>query len=159
MDMQIVSQESQHNAFDVLVEQLSQQLGPCSGINSEDVDPKELERLMGEYVSDEEHWEKYFFPSSNHAYTRNLVDKGNGKSNLVSLATQHRSSEIRILHVLYQMAQMIRLRPQCSYGGCVFYDHESDLADTLSLYLFGRQTKPARYMSMFACEWAIFALI
>lgn len=105
-----MSQESQPNAFDVLVEQLSKQLGPCSGINSEDVDPKELERLMGEYVSDEKHWEKYFFPSSNHAYTRNLVDKGNGKSNLVSLAARHRSSEIRILSVSYQMVRMISLR-------------------------------------------------
>lgn len=118
MDMQIVSQKSPDSAFDVLVEQLSQQLGPCSGINSEDVNPKELERLMGQYVSDEKHWEKYFFPSSHHAYTRNLVDKGNGKSNLVSLATQHRLSEVRILQVFYQATRSIHLN--MFYRGCDF---------------------------------------
>lgn len=73
------------NAFDELVEKLSEELGPCSGINSDDVDSNKLQRLMTEYVSEDAHWEKYFFPSPHHPYTRNLVDKGNGKSNLVSL--------------------------------------------------------------------------
>jgi cysteine dioxygenase len=87
MDAQEIPHERHRNAsaFEALVGRLSAQLGPCSGINSEDVDPKELERLMADYVSDESDWSKYFFPSSHHAYTRNLVDKGNGKSNLLIL--------------------------------------------------------------------------
>jgi cysteine dioxygenase len=69
--------------FQSLVQVLSEKLGPCSGINSDDVDERELQQLMEDYISNESEWAKYFFPSSNMAYTRNLVDKGNGKSNLV----------------------------------------------------------------------------
>jgi hypothetical protein len=69
--------------FQSLVQALSEKLGPCSGIDSADVDEKELQQLMEDYISDESEWSKYFFPASNMAYTRNLVDKGNGKSNLV----------------------------------------------------------------------------
>tara|TARA_R110002003_G_scaffold1005_7_gene22030 strand:+ start:10598 stop:10882 length:285 start_codon:yes stop_codon:yes gene_type:complete len=69
--------------FELLVQTLSEKLGPCSGIDSDDVDEQELQQLMKDYVSEESEWSKYFFPSSSMAYTRNLVDKGNGKSNLV----------------------------------------------------------------------------
>lgn len=69
--------------FQSLVQALSEKLGPCSGIDSADVDEKVLQQLMQDYVSNESEWSKYFFPASNMAYTRNLVDKGNGKSNLV----------------------------------------------------------------------------
>jgi hypothetical protein len=71
------------NRFQSLVEALSEKLGPCSGINSDDVDETELQQLMADYISNESEWAKYFFPSSSMPYTRNLVDKGNGKSNLV----------------------------------------------------------------------------
>lgn len=95
METQEIIHEHQRNAFEALVEKLSAQLGPCSGINSEDVDPRMLEQLMMEYVSDEAHWGKYFFPSQHHAYTRNLVDKGNGKSNLLILVwSPNKSSPI-----------------------------------------------------------------
>lgn len=81
----ITSEHPPKDYFHVLVESLSEKLGPCSGIDSDDVDPGELKRLMEQYVSDESEWEKYFFPAANMNYTRNLVDKGNGKSNLVCL--------------------------------------------------------------------------
>ena len=81
---QAMTQGNQRDAFQTLVDQLSAQLGPSSGIDSEDVDPEELQRLMAGYSSDQVHWNQYYFPSTHHAYTRNLVDKGNGKSNLVS---------------------------------------------------------------------------
>lgn len=71
--------------FQTLVEALSDKLGPCSGINSDDVDEKELQQLMTDYVSDESEWEKYSMAQPGTAYTRNLVDKGNGKSNLVPI--------------------------------------------------------------------------
>lgn len=67
----------------VLVQALSTKLGPCSGIDSAEVDETELQQLMENYVSNESEWSKYFFPSATMPYTRNLVDKGNGKSNLV----------------------------------------------------------------------------
>ncbi|KAF2824985.1 cysteine dioxygenase type I [Ophiobolus disseminans] len=71
--------------FQSLVQALSEKLGPCSGIDSDDVDEKELQQLMQNYVSDESEWSMYAHQSSAHAYTRNLVDKGNGKSNLLIL--------------------------------------------------------------------------
>lgn len=71
------------DSFQMLVQALSEKLGPCSGINSDDVDENELQQLMQEYCSNKSEWEKYFFPAPNMSYTRNLVDKGNGKSNLV----------------------------------------------------------------------------
>jgi hypothetical protein len=71
------------DSFQALVHALSEKLGPCSGINSDDVDEKELQKLMEDYVSDEAEWKRYSLSAPNTAYTRNLVDKGNGKSNLV----------------------------------------------------------------------------
>jgi cysteine dioxygenase len=71
------------DSFQALVHALSEKLGPCSGINSDDVDEKELLKLMEDYVSDEAEWKRYSLSAPNTAYTRNLVDKGNGKSNLV----------------------------------------------------------------------------
>lgn len=74
---------TQTNKFDALVRSLSEMLGPTSGINSEDVNPDELQALMAAYNSDEPEWKKYDWQDASKCYTRNLVDKGNGKSNLV----------------------------------------------------------------------------
>ncbi|KAF2875546.1 RmlC-like cupin domain-containing protein [Massariosphaeria phaeospora] len=71
--------------FQSLVQSIIEKLGPSSGIDSDDVDPKDLQTLMEAYESDESEWEKYFFPASNMSYTRNLVHKGNGKCNLLIL--------------------------------------------------------------------------
>jgi cysteine dioxygenase len=73
------------DAFRRLVSDLSRILGPSSGLNSEDVDVQKLQILMEEYISNEKDWDKYAFPDFSRGYTRNLVDEGNGKSNLVSL--------------------------------------------------------------------------
>ncbi|KAH7070428.1 RmlC-like cupin domain-containing protein [Paraphoma chrysanthemicola] len=81
--------------FEHLVQALSEKLGPCSGIDSDGVNEIELQQLMKDYVSKESEWSKYFFPSPTMAYTRNLVDKGNGKSNLLILVwSPGRSSAI-----------------------------------------------------------------
>jgi len=77
------SKFSKPDAFHTLVEDLSKMLGPTSGIDSADVDPKELQSLMEEYVSNPSEWQKYALGDPSRPYTRNLVDKGNGKSNLV----------------------------------------------------------------------------
>jgi cysteine dioxygenase len=72
-------------SFQCLVKALSERLGPSSGIDSKDVDEFELQQLMEEYISDESEWSKYNLSDPKQAYTRNLVDKGNGKSNLVGV--------------------------------------------------------------------------
>ncbi|KIW16013.1 hypothetical protein PV08_06064 [Exophiala spinifera] len=73
------------NEFHRLVRALSDVLGPSSGINSEDVDENDLIRLMEEYDSQEGDWCRYAFSDPSRNYTRNLVDEGNGKSNLLLL--------------------------------------------------------------------------
>ena len=71
------------NDFQALVRSLSDILGPSSGIDSADVDPDDLQELMRSYESAESEWHSYAFSDPSRNYTRNLVDEGNGKSNLV----------------------------------------------------------------------------
>ncbi|KAH8821739.1 RmlC-like cupin domain-containing protein [Xylogone sp. PMI_703] len=73
------------NAFEKLVSDLSSILGPSSGLDSKDINVQELHSLMGHYPSSKSEWSKYMFPDTSRSYTRNLVDEGNGKSNLVIL--------------------------------------------------------------------------
>jgi hypothetical protein len=77
--------EPTQNAFQTLVTSLGNLLGSSSGIDSSDVDANELQKLMEHYISNETEWNQYFFPAPDMNYTRNLVDKGNGKSNLVCI--------------------------------------------------------------------------
>lgn len=70
--------------FDKLVQALKDALGPSSGLTSDDVDVEYLTRLMQDYQSDEVEWSRFAFGDASRGYTRNLVDEGNGKSNLVS---------------------------------------------------------------------------
>ena len=72
------------DSFHQLVQDLSDVLGPSSGLDSDDVDPMDIQRLMEEYISNHDEWSKYALADPSRAYTRNLVDEGNGKSNLVS---------------------------------------------------------------------------
>ena len=69
--------------FQRLVQDLSSVLGPSSGLNSGDVNLNEVLRLMKEYKSEDEHWVRYAISDKDKAVTRNLVDRGSGKSNLV----------------------------------------------------------------------------
>ena len=73
----------QSNSFQDLVQGLRVLLGPSSGIDSDDVNPASLQKLMREYKSDPSEWVKYAFQDHSRNYTRNLVDGGNGKCNLV----------------------------------------------------------------------------
>ena len=70
--------------FEKLVLDLKEALGPSSGLTSDDVDVDFLTRLMCNYNTTESEWSKYAFGDKSRGYTRNLVDEGNGKSNLVS---------------------------------------------------------------------------
>lgn len=82
------------DAFQQLVQDLSNVLGPSSGLDSADVDPLDLQKLMEGYTSTEAEWQKYAWGDPCRTYTRNLVDKGNGKSNLVG------SNKLCHIHVL-----------------------------------------------------------
>ncbi|RMD44387.1 hypothetical protein DV735_g688, partial [Chaetothyriales sp. CBS 134920] len=69
--------------FQALVKSLSLVLGPSSGLDSADVDPNDLIALMSIYTSNEKEWSRYALADLKRNYTRNLVDEGNGKSNLL----------------------------------------------------------------------------
>jgi len=78
------SYSTPQDAFHKLVSDLATILGSSSGLDSSDVDVSHLEQLMAKYASNEKEWSKYAFSDFSRGYTRNLVDVGNGKSNLVS---------------------------------------------------------------------------
>ena len=71
--------------FEKLVDALSRALGPTSGLDSDLVDVGVLEDYMKMYQSNESEWKRYAFSDASRGYSRNLVDRGNGKSNLVCL--------------------------------------------------------------------------
>lgn len=74
--------------FHQLVQDLSDALGPSSGLDSEDVDVDQIEQLLRGYESGIADWERYALADYSRPYTRNLVDIGNGKSNLVCRAVR-----------------------------------------------------------------------
>ncbi|CAN8102352.1 unnamed protein product [Discula destructiva] len=71
--------------FQGLVETLKEALGPSSGLDSADVDVQALVKAMRGYDAKERGWVPYAMADAELAYTRNLVDEGNGKSNLLVL--------------------------------------------------------------------------
>lgn len=77
------SKSTTMNKFDQLVDLLRDALGESSGLTSDDVDLDVLMDAMARYVSNGEEWAKYDLGDASRGYTRNLVDEGNGKSNLV----------------------------------------------------------------------------
>lgn len=85
------------DAFHTLVQDVNKILGPSSGLTSADVDPKNLQDLMRNYSSNEEEWKRYAMSDAGRTFTRNLVDRGNGKSNLVGeWKRMWKSSEIKL---------------------------------------------------------------
>lgn len=74
----------QSDRFEELVLEMKKVLGPSSGLTSDDVDVDTLTSLMIDYDSNAMEWGKYAYGDVSRGYTRNLVDEGNGKSNLVS---------------------------------------------------------------------------
>lgn len=69
--------------FHKLAADLGALLGPCNGID--DVDENDIIALMEQYKSNEREWAMYAFADASRGYTRNLVSRGNGKSNLLVL--------------------------------------------------------------------------
>ena len=82
-DSHVDSNPSNHVSFEKLVENLRDALGPSSGLDSDDVDPEYIQEIMRSYVSDAAEWRRFALADPSRNYTRNLVDEGNGKSNLV----------------------------------------------------------------------------
>ncbi|KAM0719890.1 hypothetical protein Q7P37_004025 [Cladosporium fusiforme] len=73
------------DSFEGLVASINKILGPSNGIDSAGVNVQDLQDAMQAYSSHEADWVKYAMADSSRAYTRNLVDNCNGKSNLLIL--------------------------------------------------------------------------
>ncbi|KAL6881299.1 RmlC-like cupin domain-containing protein [Trichoderma novae-zelandiae] len=71
--------------FEELVRELKDILGPSSGLTSADIDVETLMNRMRAYDSRDMQWSRYALGDASRGYTRNLVDEGNGKSNLLVL--------------------------------------------------------------------------
>ncbi|GAB5588017.1 hypothetical protein Unana1_02917 [Umbelopsis nana] len=69
-----------------LIARIHEELGPDGGLDSEHIDANHIIALMESYSSNAEDWEQYAMFDHSRAYTRNLVDDGNGKFNLMILA-------------------------------------------------------------------------
>ena len=68
-------------SLDQLVKNIHRALGPDGGLDSEHIDANEILKLMEEYSSNATDWSKYTIFDHSRAYTRNLIDDGNGKVN------------------------------------------------------------------------------
>lgn len=77
--------DQQMNPFESLVDEIKRALGSSSGIDSTDVDVEDLKAIMERYQSDEVHWARFAHEDLSMNYTRNFVDHGNGKANLLIL--------------------------------------------------------------------------
>ena len=71
--------------FNGLVASINKVLGPSNGIDSAGVNVQDLKDAMLAYTSCEADWIKFALADDSRAYTRNLVDNCNGKSNLLIL--------------------------------------------------------------------------
>ena len=71
--------------FNGLVASINKVLGPSNGIDSAGVNVQDLKDAMLAYTSCEADWSKFALADASRAYTRNLVDNCNGKSNLLIL--------------------------------------------------------------------------
>ncbi len=70
--------------FHRLLENLSSLLADSPGSSFTDIDPGPLVKLMEDYRSEHKDWSRYAYRNRNQSFTRNLVDRGNGKHNAVS---------------------------------------------------------------------------
>lgn len=80
----IEAQGQQLDAFHSLVRELSGYLDQAQSLAfSEICDPDAVIQRMKEYRSDRSEWAKYAHEDGNQCFTRNMVERGLGKSNIV----------------------------------------------------------------------------
>lgn len=72
------------DAFHLLIKDLNAFLAQAPGSDFTDIDPGPLVKLMEGYQSEYNDWSKYAYRNKSRCFTRNLIDRGNGKHNVVS---------------------------------------------------------------------------
>lgn len=85
MPAAIHDQSQQFNdAFHQLLQDIRSSLAESSGSDFIDIDPDPLAKWMRAYRSNSDDWSKYAYENKSQCFTRNLVDRGMGKHNIVS---------------------------------------------------------------------------
>ncbi|KAI5814701.1 RmlC-like cupin domain-containing protein [Pyronema omphalodes] len=77
--------KADNNRFLALRDEINRILGPSSGIDSNDVSVDDIMNAMKQYISSEKDWNSFALSDPSRNYTRNFVDHGNGKANLLLL--------------------------------------------------------------------------
>lgn len=77
------SDQQLDDPFHQLIKNLNLFLAQSPGSDFTDIDPGPLVKLMNDYHSEYNDWSKYAYRNRNQCFTRNLVDRGNGKHNAV----------------------------------------------------------------------------
>ncbi|KAL6713372.1 hypothetical protein ACLMJK_008837 [Lecanora helva] len=75
----------ERNPFQQLVVDLKAYLDHSPGSLFSDIDPGPIIKFMKSYKSESSHWLKYAHRDKDKCFTRNLIDPGNGKWNLLIL--------------------------------------------------------------------------
>lgn len=89
------SNNNNNNKFTLkdLIQSIHQVLGD-EGLDSERIDANKIIQLMEQYSSNAEDWSQYTLFDHSRAYTRNLIDDGNGKVKLTLVDVVHVYSSI-----------------------------------------------------------------
>jgi cysteine dioxygenase len=74
-----------HDAFQDLVTDLTELLRPYSGRDASEIDHEVLARRMQNYRTQRRDWNRFAMVDQRCNYTRNLIDRGHGWSNLLLL--------------------------------------------------------------------------
>ena len=78
------AQSQRLDGFHNLVQELSGYVDTAQSLAfSEICDPNAVIQRMKEYRSDRSEWAKYALEDGNQCFTRNMVERGSGKSNIV----------------------------------------------------------------------------
>lgn len=83
-----VPQRQKDTAFHQLTRDLNSIMAHSPGSDFSDIDPQPIISLMEGYASKASDWLEYAYRDKDQCFTRNLVDRGNGKCNLVGRAKQ-----------------------------------------------------------------------
>ena len=89
------------DTFHQLVKDLTTIVAQSPGSKFLDIDPRPIIKLMAGYKSNTSDWEKYAHRNENQCFTRNLVDRGNDKCNVVCPDWPQKKSRMQLIRVAY----------------------------------------------------------
>lgn len=75
--------ETQLDDFHRMIKDICQLVDAAPGNNFSDIDKMPIIQKMDDYKSDPREWAKYAYKDEKQCFTRNMVDRGNGKCNAV----------------------------------------------------------------------------